>query len=352
MDSALTKFRQSPWPRGHLGMSASLMGSGGPGERPATAMGRPRSARFLHPTGGVPDSTLPGVLISAGGPRTKRRRVESARQRYTSDGTSPACRQSRCELTGSAARHSLLLLRPSARIVADGTAQGSADATRAGRPTIIVCNGNVFTAINAPLQTVQRVSLGAVPEGRIGDFQGGDTTPRGAPNPGILRDAHRSVASTQLCRLRRRETGYDRRRARVEHRDATHLEDHRRCRRHGSRYLWRLRRCHLRSSSEDHPERPSGIRYSTRSCPSMRSANVTLSAWQRPPRSHSMPHIEISFQDSRIIRMIFTLRELPGQLLGGPAAPTEWRPVFDEVIAARLAASSPRRPDATSSWAP
>ena len=42
---------------------------------------------------------------------------------------------------------------------------------------------------------------------------------------------------------------------------------------------------------------------------------------------------EISFQDSRIIRMIFTLRELPGRLLGGPAAPTEWRPVFDEVIA-------------------
>jgi hypothetical protein len=42
---------------------------------------------------------------------------------------------------------------------------------------------------------------------------------------------------------------------------------------------------------------------------------------------------EISFHDSRIIRMIFTLRELPRRLLGGPAAPTERRPVFDEVIA-------------------
>ena len=41
----------------------------------------------------------------------------------------------------------------------------------------------------------------------------------------------------------------------------------------------------------------------------------------------------ISFHDSHIVRMVFALRELPGRLLGGPATPTERRPVFDEVIA-------------------
>jgi hypothetical protein len=54
---------------------------------------------------------------------------------------------------------------------------------------------------------------------------------------------------------------------------------------------------------------------------------------------------EISFQDSAIARTIFALRALPGRLLGSPPAPTERRPLFDEVIALgwRQLAEMPRR---------
>jgi hypothetical protein len=54
---------------------------------------------------------------------------------------------------------------------------------------------------------------------------------------------------------------------------------------------------------------------------------------------------EISFHDSRLIRMIFALREMPGRLSGGPPAPTERRPVIDEVVALgwRQLAEVPRR---------
>jgi hypothetical protein len=54
---------------------------------------------------------------------------------------------------------------------------------------------------------------------------------------------------------------------------------------------------------------------------------------------------EISFHDSRVIQMVFALREIPGRLLGGPRAPTERRPVFDEVVALgwRQLAETPSR---------
>jgi hypothetical protein len=42
---------------------------------------------------------------------------------------------------------------------------------------------------------------------------------------------------------------------------------------------------------------------------------------------------DVSFQDSRIARAIFALRALPERLRGIPPAPTERRPVFDEVTA-------------------
>jgi hypothetical protein len=42
---------------------------------------------------------------------------------------------------------------------------------------------------------------------------------------------------------------------------------------------------------------------------------------------------DVSFQDSRIARAIFALRALPGRLRGVPPAPTERRPVFEEVTA-------------------
>jgi hypothetical protein len=51
-------------------------------------------------------------------------------------------------------------------------------------------------------------------------------------------------------------------------------------------------------------------------------AEITLSAAR-----------EVSFQDSRIARTIFGLRALPGRLRGVPPAPTERRPVFEEVTA-------------------
>jgi hypothetical protein len=51
-------------------------------------------------------------------------------------------------------------------------------------------------------------------------------------------------------------------------------------------------------------------------------AEITLSAAR-----------EVSFQDSRIARTIFALRALPGRLRGVPRAPTERRPVFEEVTA-------------------
>jgi hypothetical protein len=51
-------------------------------------------------------------------------------------------------------------------------------------------------------------------------------------------------------------------------------------------------------------------------------AEITLSAAR-----------EVSFQDSRIARTIFALRALPGRLRGVPPAPTERRPVFEEVTA-------------------
>ena len=121
---------------------------------------RQRGSRLDAPRGFDPRWRVPNEA----------KRVESAGQRYTSGGTSRAGRRSRCELTGSASRYSLLRLRPSARIVADGTAQGSADAAPAERPTIIVCDGDVVAAINARFQTVQRVPLGTVLEASIDDF--------------------------------------------------------------------------------------------------------------------------------------------------------------------------------------
>lgn len=51
-------------------------------------------------------------------------------------------------------------------------------------------------------------------------------------------------------------------------------------------------------------------------------AEITLSAAR-----------DVSFQDSRIARAIFALRALPGRLRGVPPAPTERRPVFEEVTA-------------------
>jgi hypothetical protein len=42
---------------------------------------------------------------------------------------------------------------------------------------------------------------------------------------------------------------------------------------------------------------------------------------------------DISFQDSRIARMIFALRALPARLVGTPPGPTERRPLLDEVTA-------------------
>jgi hypothetical protein len=51
-------------------------------------------------------------------------------------------------------------------------------------------------------------------------------------------------------------------------------------------------------------------------------AEITLSAAR-----------EISFQDSRIARTVFALRELPGRFRGVSPAPTKRRSVFDEVTA-------------------
>lgn len=74
------------------------------------------------------------------------------------------------------------------------------------------------------------------------------------------------------------------------------------------------------------------MRCSTASCRRTRCARSTTCA-SRPLLPARSPPRTISFADSPLIRAIFALRELPGQVRGAPVAPVARRPIVEWVTA-------------------